>query len=150
LVVVVKEGAEKLRGTVRALSRGLGVEPPVLDERTYQDLLPLLVQRPITSSAREEFFSRLEAARSLLAAGLPNEVLSPLLRIQEGLQKDFQSLDVSALDHLRGRVQKARALDASPVSQEEVVELLKRTEALLEAAYPGKTSTKQAPPSDPT
>ncbi len=91
LAVLVKGDLSRLRGTVRALARGLGMVPVVLDETTFEDLKPLLSVARTTSAtgiqkARQELDrgrAKLAAAGALLEAGMPHEAIGPLRRCME-------------------------------------------------------------------
>lgn len=135
-LVEVKDNPERLRGTIRALSRGLGIEPLVLDTRTAGDLRPLLVHAPPPPDL-ESVRGRLEAARALLATELTNECLTPLVRALTRLREvlpEGEGPSVPELERLGERARRAREAHAAPIPREEVEELMARVARALEAA----------------
>lgn len=108
LAVVVKDDPRRLRGTVRALARGLGLDPLVLDADTLDDLRPFFVTRaagaaPAPPRARallEEARGKLSAAEALLEAGMPYEAVGPAQRALEGAARAL--LLVAGRDELPG------------------------------------------------
>lgn len=98
LVAVVKEDPTRLRGTVRALARGLGLAPVVLDPQTFEDLRPLVaaagpaVRHTGEGKARSELDkgrAKLSAAHALLEAGMPHEAMGPARRAMEAAARSM-------------------------------------------------------------
>lgn len=94
-VVVVKDQADKLRGTIRALARGVGVRPIVVDADSYAELRKLVPDgaeaTPAGPSAEERVRAalanaraKLDAAQALLDAGMAEEALAPAYRAMDG------------------------------------------------------------------
>lgn len=87
-VVLVDEDLRKVRGTIRAICRGLALDPWILDPAGFEDLQRRPLGLPESSPDRdwraqklvEEARDRFDSAQALIGAGLARQALSPAYR----------------------------------------------------------------------